>query len=122
MLLKYLLIILGVVSLIFVYNSYTTIENFYNYSNINSINSNYLLHDVYPVNRNDVLNYKTYRENSLNSNTNLGKYNWKTPNNGSCLLNEMCGGLYNEKIFNNNNFNPAPLYAKTRVNAYIHNN
>lgn len=119
MLLKYLLLGIALMLLINVYNGYTRDEDegFTNYTDINSPTRNFLLAETHPVKKNISLTDNIH--SSVDNYTTKLNYNkWSTPENGSCLMNELCGAMYDGKNIENPQFNPASLHSKGRVNLY----
>lgn len=119
MLLKYFMLIVGTITLLYVYNAYTSIETFTNYGCVNSPLANYLLADSYPIKSKSELTEETYRDSSLKNPLNNNKRYWDTPDNGSCLLNELCGNMYDKKNIDKFQFIPASLNSRLRINYYL---
>jgi hypothetical protein len=127
MYLKIGFVILALVALLFVYTQYTHIETFANYTSLDSPSKNLLLSCSYPVNTSNgglsTYNHSYSAEKkvlipmaSYAQKTN-NKRQWETPDNGTCPLTEMCGGLYSSKVTQ-----PVAVVAPTnngvRVNFY----
>jgi hypothetical protein len=127
MYLKIGFVILALLALLFVYQQYTRVETFENYASLDSPSNNLLLSCSYPVNASNA-GLSTYNHSysaekkvlipmaSYAQKTN-NKRHWETPDNGTCPLTEMCGGLYSSKVTQ-----PVSVLSPTndgvRVNFY----
>lgn len=127
MYLKIVFIVLALLALLFVYQQYTRVETFANYTRLDNPSKDLLLSCSYPVNTPNTglsdYNYSYSAKKkvlipmgSYAQKTNNKKY-WDTPDNGTCPLIEMCGGVYSSRITKPVSI-VAPTNERVRVNFY----
>ena len=125
---KILFIIIGLVALLSVYQYNFVVEKFSNsgYASLENPSKDLLLSCSYPMSSQPGLSSYSHSYAaekkvlipmaSYAQKTN-NKRHWETPDNGSCPLTEMCGGLYSSKVTQPESV-LSPTNDGVRVNFY----